>query len=157
MYFWQNLSNCYQFGQISQNQYVPTLEFPSYPFCNPIPQWNSGNFSQQIDFQAPKEPIEHRNLENNQEIPQIQNQNGQTTPGSPCPQEKLCRNLKSTIARDFIKSLKRDTSNILIAKKVMGVEIPIKNFMEYLNKKVPDEGKYIRLRILQDLCFSKNE
>ena len=39
----------------------------------------------------------------------------------------------------------------------MGVEIPIKNFMEYLNKKVPDEGKYIRLRILQDLCFSKNE
>ena len=156
MYFWQNLTHCYQFEQLSQNQYGNTLEFPPYCFSNPIPQWNSENFAQQINSLAFQEPIDHQNLENRPSNQHIQSHDIDKTPSSPCSQEKLSRNLKSTIARDFIKSLKRDTSNILIAKKVMGIDIPIKNFMEYLNKKVPDEGKYIRLRILQDLCFDRS-
>lgn len=49
------------------------------------------------------------------------------------------------ILRDFVKSLKKDPSILLLIKEKFKLKISVKSFIELLNQNIPDEGKYIRL------------
>ena len=71
--------------------------------------------------------------------------------------QNICRNTKSLIIRDFVKGLKKDPSSLLILKQRNHLECSIKSFIDYLQEKIPDQSKYIRLSFFLTLCRdSKN-
>ena len=155
MHFWKGQQPNHLFSSPLLNFCPNRHEISSFWAYHQQMQWNQVNLQNPgveeplpVRQEAPNvEGIEPVNLERN---PQIRKEEGSNL----CI-EKVSRNLKSNVVRDFIKSLKKNSSSILIAKRVLKSEIPIKKFMEFIQEKVPDEGKYIRFKSLQELCFDK--
>lgn len=71
--------------------------------------------------------------------------------------EKKDGNAKANIIRDFIRSLRKDATSILLAKRFLKEDYSIKKFMEILQHNFGNERKYIRFSQVKALCSDRSD
>ena len=64
---------------------------------------------------------------------------------------KVGKNIKANIIKQFIKSIKKDATTVLLIRESLGFEYSIKKFIKQINNRLPKQGKYISLKVIQDL------
>lgn len=158
MNFWSQFSPYYQPG-ISEGQYQLSFpgsynySWPPFPYSiNNNVDPNFSNFDQnscKIETGVEKQEEKNEKISKTTKKSNIKNKNEQA-----CDEKtsSASRNIKANILKDFVKSIKKDGTQILLAKTVLNSEYPIKKFIEKLSTSLPNEGKYIRTKSIVEIC-----
>ena len=61
------------------------------------------------------------------------------------------------IIKDFIKAIKKDPTEVIILKERLKLDFSVKRLLEFLVEKIPNDNKYIKFNLFQNVCENQAE